>query len=45
MEVKNGRYYDTGNKLEYVKTVIDFGLRHGQMGDALREYLTERLKG
>lgn len=45
MEVKNGRYYDTGNKLEYVKTVVDFGLRHGHMGDALREYLIERLKG
>lgn len=44
MEVKDGRYYDTGNKLEYVKTVIDFGLRHDDMGDALREYLIERLK-
>ncbi len=44
MEVKDGRYYDTGNKLEYVKTVIDFGLRHEEMGDDLRNYLTERLK-
>ncbi len=43
-EVKNGRYYDTGNKLEYLKTVIDFGLRHEKMGDDLRNYLIDRLK-
>lgn len=28
VEIKNGRYYDTGNKLEYLKTVVEFGLRH-----------------
>lgn len=44
MEVKNGRYYDTGNKLEYVKTVIDFGLHNPEMGDELRKYLTKLLK-
>jgi UTP--glucose-1-phosphate uridylyltransferase len=44
MEVKNGRYYDTGNKLEYIKTVLDFGLSHEEMGDDLRKYLQERLK-
>ena len=42
--VKNGTYYDTGNKLEYIKTVIDFGLNHGEMGDSLRTYLQDRLK-
>lgn len=41
VEVKNGRYYDTGNKLEYIKTVIDFGLRDKKMGDDLRDYLKE----
>lgn len=41
VEVKNGHYYDTGNKLEYVKTVIDFGLRNKDMGDDLRNYLKE----
>lgn len=40
-EIKNGRYYDTGNKLEYIKTVIDFGLRNEEMGDELRSYLKE----
>ncbi|MCA9338620.1 UTP--glucose-1-phosphate uridylyltransferase, partial [Candidatus Saccharibacteria bacterium] len=44
MEVKNGRYYDTGDKLEYIKTVLDFGLSHEEMGDDLRKYLQERLK-
>ncbi|MFZ2544958.1 MAG: sugar phosphate nucleotidyltransferase [Candidatus Saccharimonadales bacterium] len=42
--VQDGRYYDTGNKLEYLKTVIDFGLRNEEMGPALTEYLTDRLK-
>ena len=42
--VQNGRYYDTGNKLEYLKTVVDFGLRNEEMGNALKAYLTERLK-
>lgn len=32
-EIKNGTYYDTGNKLEYVKTVIDFALKHDEMKD------------
>ncbi|USN97029.1 MAG: NTP transferase domain-containing protein [Candidatus Nomurabacteria bacterium] len=42
--IKDGTYYDTGNKLEYIKTVIDFGLRHEDMSDALRDYLVGRLK-
>ncbi|MFZ1361002.1 MAG: sugar phosphate nucleotidyltransferase [Candidatus Saccharimonadales bacterium] len=43
-EIKNGTYYDTGDKLEYLKTVIDFGLRHDEMGDELRRYLEQRLE-
>jgi UTP--glucose-1-phosphate uridylyltransferase len=43
-EIKDGRYYDTGNKLEYIKTVIDFGLRNEEMGDDLRKYLKEMLQ-
>ncbi len=42
-EIKNGTYYDTGDKLEYLKTVIDFGLAHEEMGDALRQHIQERL--
>lgn len=42
-EVKNSTYYDTGNKLEYLKTTIDFGLRHPELGPPLEEYLRSRL--
>ncbi|NCU37445.1 UTP--glucose-1-phosphate uridylyltransferase [Candidatus Saccharibacteria bacterium] len=43
-EITNGKFYDTGDKLEYVKTVIDFGLSHPQLGGPLREYLMQILK-
>lgn len=43
-EIQNGTYYDTGDKLEYLKTVIDFGLSDKKLGDQLRQHLTERLK-
>lgn len=39
LEIKNGRYYDTGNKLEYLKTVVDFGLKDEELGEEFREYL------
>ena len=39
LEIKNAKYYDTGNKLEYLKTVVDFGLANGEMGGEFREYL------
>lgn len=38
-EVKNGKYYDTGNKLEYLKTVVDFALKHDDLKDEFRDYL------
>jgi UTP--glucose-1-phosphate uridylyltransferase len=38
-EIKGGRYYDTGNKLEYLKTVVEFGMDHGEVGEHFREYL------
>jgi UTP--glucose-1-phosphate uridylyltransferase len=38
-EIKNGKYYDTGNKLEYVKTMIEFALEHPDIKDEFREYL------
>ena len=27
-EIENGKYYDTGNKIEYLKTVVEFALFH-----------------
>lgn len=38
-EIENGKFYDTGNKLEYIKTVIDFALQHEDLRDELQEYL------
>jgi len=43
-EITDGRYYDTGDKLEYLKTVIDFGLRHEELGPELRKYIESQLK-
>lgn len=42
-EIKKGKYYDTGNKLEYLKTVVEFALEHQEIKDDFREYL-KRLK-
>lgn len=38
-EVKGGKYYDTGNKLEYLKTVVEFALAHKDLNGDFREYL------
>ncbi len=38
-EIKNGRYYDTGNKLEYLKTVVEFALSHPDFSKDFRAYL------
>ena len=39
IEIKNGKYYDTGNKMQYLKTVVDFALRHPELNGAFRDYL------
>jgi len=44
LEIKNGRYYDTGNKLEYLKAVVEFGLQHEELKDEFGKYL-RNLKG
>ena len=38
-EVENGKYYDTGNKLEYLKTVVEFALQHKDLNGDFRAYL------
>lgn len=42
-EIENARYFDTGDKLEYMKTVIDHGLEDEQFGPELRAHLTRWL--
>jgi UTP--glucose-1-phosphate uridylyltransferase len=43
-EIKNGKFCDTGNKLEYVKTVIDFALERPDMKDDILAHLRDKLK-
>jgi UTP--glucose-1-phosphate uridylyltransferase len=39
LEIKDGRYYDCGNKLEYLKAVVEFGLKHEDMKDDFSKFL------
>jgi UTP--glucose-1-phosphate uridylyltransferase len=43
LKIKDGVFYDTGNKLEYIKTVVDFALQRDDIGPALRQHLQQRL--
>jgi len=38
-EITSGHYYDTGNKLEYLKTIVEFGLRHPDIGSDFTAWL------
>lgn len=39
VEIMNGKYYDTGNKLEYMKTQVEFALRDPSVSGDFRDYL------
>lgn len=41
VEIENGKYYDTGNKLEYMKTVVELGLKHPDINGEFRKFLKE----
>lgn len=43
-DIKDGTYYDTGNPLEYLKTVFNFALRRDDIGPALQDYLRGKLQ-
>lgn len=38
-EIKGGKYYDTGNKLEYMKTVVEFAIKHPELNSDFTKYL------
>ncbi|GAI11110.1 unnamed protein product, partial [marine sediment metagenome] len=38
-EIENGKYYDTGNKTEYLKAVVDFALMRPEINGEFRKYL------
>jgi UTP--glucose-1-phosphate uridylyltransferase len=42
-EIVDATFYDTGNPLEYLKTTIDFALRHPDFGAEFAAYLKQRL--
>lgn len=39
VEIKNGKYYDCGSKVGYLKTVVDHGLEHPDINGEFRAYL------
>lgn len=39
VEIKDGKYYDTGNKFEYLKTVIEFALKNPDISEKFKAYL------
>ncbi|MEO8784953.1 MAG: sugar phosphate nucleotidyltransferase [Candidatus Saccharimonadales bacterium] len=41
-EMSNGIYYDTGNKLDYVKTVVDFALQHPEIKDDFSQFIRQK---
>lgn len=43
-EPQGGRWYDAGDKLSYMKTVVDFALRRKDIGKDFRAYLESILK-
>ena len=40
-EIVGADYYDTGNKLEYMKTTVALAARHPEIGDEFKQYLRD----
>jgi len=40
-EIENGKYYDTGNKIEYMKTVVELALEHPDINGEFKKFLRE----
>ncbi|CAN5333955.1 UTP--glucose-1-phosphate uridylyltransferase GalU [soil metagenome] len=38
-EIKNGKYFDTGSKIGYLETIVNFGLKHPETKDEFKKYL------
>lgn len=43
-QIVNGSFYDSGSKLEYLKTMVDFALEHHGIGQPFEAYLEQKLK-
>jgi UTP--glucose-1-phosphate uridylyltransferase len=42
--IKNSQRYDTGDKLEYIKTVIDFAIKDADLGPEVLEFIKSKTK-
>ena len=40
----HGTRYDIGNKLDYLKTIVDYGLKRKDFRDPFYEFLKSRIK-
>lgn len=45
LEIQNGVYRDTGNKLEYLKTMVEYGLKHEEVGEEFSQFIQSKVKG
>jgi len=43
-EIVDAQYYDTGNKLEYMKTSVAMAVRHPEIGPQFRQFLSQFVK-
>lgn len=43
-QISNSTFYDAGNKLEYLKTVVDFALMHEDIKDDFKQFLHGRIE-
>jgi UTP--glucose-1-phosphate uridylyltransferase len=43
-EIENGKYYDAGNKLEYLKANVEFALLRDDIGPEFKKFLKEIVK-
>jgi UTP--glucose-1-phosphate uridylyltransferase len=44
LKILNGEYYDCGNKLEYLKAVVTFGLRHEDLHGEFEAFINDLTK-
>ena len=42
-EIQDSKFYDTGDKLEYLKAMVDFGLEHESLRDNFTDYLRQKI--
>jgi len=41
VEIENGKYYDTGNKVEYMKTAVELALEHKDINGEFKQFLKD----